>query len=406
MGVIFNPKIGLVAEDTATIRNRQALAWQRAFAVDPDLPPLNTDEETPAGQLIDGETALIAEKDADVLYASNMFNPKTSAGRWQDALAKIYFLDRQIAKPTCVTCQVQGLYGTQIPYGAIVRSQDGYTFINTTSTTIGADGAATIIVRCSEIGAIQVSSHSFKQIVTTVPGWDSVTNIAAGVPGRNEETQFEFEQRRAASVAKNSHGAVASVFGEISNINNVIVCRILENVGSTWKTEYGVQIPPHSIYISVYGGEDADIASAIYHKLDGGCGTAGNTQLIYYPTVADEDQEGATYTYFIQRPTTTATGITVTIRKTPSLPIDIDTKIKNAILENFNGKTAEYNRASMATTLYSSRFYNSVIGTGVDDLIRVQIAYPKTAVLADSVSIPANQLPVIDAEDITVVVIG
>lgn len=406
MAIVFNPNSGLVSEDTAVIRARQALAWQKSFETDPDLPPLDVSAETPAGQLIDGETALIAQKDTEVLLLANMFNPKTAVGRWQDALAKIYFLDRQIARPTYVTCQVTGLYGTQIPYGAIVRSQDGYTFINTAPSIITNNGTGTIIVRCSETGAVEISAGAITQIITTVPGWDSVNNLTAGVVGRSEETQFEFEKRRADSVAKNSHGAVASVFGEVSNINNVLVCKILENPSPAWITKFGVQIPPHSIYISVYGGEDSDIAKAIYNKLDAGCGTAGNTAITYIPTAEDGDQDGTLFTYYIQRPITVATKITVTIRQTPLLPTDITAQIKAAVLANFNGENTEYNRVSMASVLYSSRFYSSVIDTGVEDLITIKITYPlATGTSSDSVDIPANELPVVDNGDINVVIV-
>ena len=111
------------------------------------------------------------------------------------------------------------------------------------------------------------------KIITTVPGWDSVTNAASGVTGRAEETQAAFESRRAASVAKNAHGSVAALFGTLAEVKNVSAVLVLENVTSTPTTLSGVTVAGHSVYISIYGGDNTDIARAIYNKLDAGCGT-------------------------------------------------------------------------------------------------------------------------------------
>jgi uncharacterized phage protein gp47/JayE len=400
----FDNKTGLAAEDTVIIRERLAARWKAAFATSPNLPELDTGNETPAGQLIDGEAALSAQKDADVLFLARMFDPATAEGMWQDALARIYFITRHRETPTYVTCQCTGLYGTVIPYGAIVQSVSGYTFVNTAPVEIGETGAAEIIVRCSEWGPVEAGAGEVNKIITTIPGWDTVGNLAAGAPGRLEETRAEFENRRYASVAKNSHGAAASVYGAVANVENLIACCVLENPTDGWITKYAVNISPHSLYISAYGGEDADIAEAIYLKLDGGCGTNGNTQLQYQPE--DGELPGVTHTYYIERPTATAAGIAVNIRQSPGLPQTIEEDIKKAVLSNWDGRAQDYPRVRMAQTLYASRFYKSVIDAGVSDLINIQLSYPLGADLAESVDIPANQMPTLGENDITVNILG
>lgn len=400
--ITFDEKTGIIVEDTEEIRERQAIFWQSAFSGDTSLPPLNTDAETPAGQLIDGETALISQKDSDILFLARMFDPASAQGMWQDALARVYFINRQREAPTYVTLECTGLFGTTIPYGAIVQDDIGNTFINTAPATIGQDGTVNIIVRCSEWGPVQVGAGTVNKIITTVPGWDTVYNPAAGITGRNEETRAEFENRRYESVAKNSHGAAASVFGTVANVDNVLACRVLENPSHTWKNEYSVDIAPHSLYISVYGGEDKDIAKAIYKKIDGGCGTNGNTIVTYQPSEEDNDQPGAIYTYYIERPTVTAAGLTVKMRRTTSTPSNIAELIKDAILNNWEGREQDFPRVRMAQTLFVSRFYKSVINSGVDDLVNIQVSYPLGATLADSVEIPADEMPTLDADNIEV----
>ena len=399
MALTFNDT-GIYADEVSVIRANVAQDWKNAFATDPELPELDTNAETPAGQLIDGITALESEKDNEILFVSNQFNPKNAVGAWQDALAAIYFLRRKIALPTYVTCQASGAYGTVIPYGAIVQDTNGYTYMNTQVATINASGQATLYVRCTELGAIEAASGTVTRIITTVPGWDSVTNAAAGVTGRAVESQAAFESRRVQSVAKNAHGSVAALFGAIADINDVTALLILENTTNQDIVKSGVTIAGHSVYISVYGGDNNDIARAIYNKLDAGCGTNGNTLVTYNPSSDEPDnQPDMSYSYYIERPTTVSMGIVVTVADEQTTTLT--NAIKQAVVENFNGNSG-YRRVKMGDKLYASRFYSDVIKAGVTKLETIQIKFPLSATAVDSVNIDADEIPTISADDVTI----
>jgi hypothetical protein len=103
----FDPALGLVAPDTEAIRATVADDYVRAFRQE-GKPDLDVDPTTPAGQVIDAETAEIQAKNADFLLLASQFDPNVSEGRWQDALGHIYFLERKIAQPTVAQCQVTG----------------------------------------------------------------------------------------------------------------------------------------------------------------------------------------------------------------------------------------------------------------------------------------------------------
>ena len=393
--ITFDPTTGLVAEDTAVIRQRVAQQWKNAFNISAETPELNTEAETPAGQLIDGQTALIAEKDAEILRMGNNFNPQTATGVAQDALAKIYFLERQVAEPTLVTCQCKGLQGTIIPYGAVVQDVNGNTFYNIVPSTIPASGEVSTVFRCSVYGPIEVGAETVNKIITVIPGWDSVSNMAAGVTGRDKETQSEFENRRAASVAKNSHGLAESVGGTVGNLRGVVACRVEQNRGDSAITKMGVTIPPHSIYLSVYGGEQQDIGYVIHTKLDAGCGTAGNTSV----TITDETN-GSEHIYYYEIPTTENFGVRVVMQRTSDTPEDIVSLIKTAIINNFNGDSG-YERAKMGDRIYASRFYADVIAVGAENLTSIEIQYNSSA-FGEMVDIPLDSMPVLSADNITV----
>ena len=397
MAIIFNPATGLVVEDTAVVRENLAQQWKNAFNVSEDTPELNTEPETPAGQIIDGQAALISEKDAEILHLANSFDPQTATGVAQDALAKIYFLERKIAQPTYVTCQCNGLQGTIVPYGAVVESTNGYQFYNTTPQVIPSGGTVDCVFRCGEYGPIEIGQNTVTKIITVIPGWDAVNNATAGITGRDVETQSAFEVRRAQSVAKNSHGLAESVGGTVGNLEGVVACRIEQNRGDTAVTKMGVVIPPHSVYLSVYGGEEEEIGMALHEKLDGGCGTAGNTSV----TITDPTN-GSPQTYYYEIPTTKNFAVKVTYVKDDTTPTDIETRIKQAVVNNFTG-LSDYAMVAMGDTVYASRFYADVIKCGVNNLSSIEIAYPSTDTWKDAETIPLNEMPVLSTSNVTVV---
>jgi uncharacterized phage protein gp47/JayE len=405
-GLIFNPATGLYAPDTAEIREGVAEDWRRAF-FDPDLPPLDTEPTTPAGQLIDAEVAEIEAKNAELLYLSNMFNPNVSDGRWQDALGYIYFLERKTDEPTVVTCKLTGLSGTVIPYGALVRSLTGHTLICNRSVTLGAAphpaGRAETTFRVAENGPVEIPPHSVTAIITTIPGWDTVDNDAAGALGRDRETRSEFEARRGLSVAANARGSTGALFGVIANLPGVLDARVLENIGPNPAVQYGVTVPGHGVTICVYGGEDAAIAEAVYRKKDNGCDTGGNTTVTH--TAADH--HNAVYTYRILRPATVNLRIKVTLGAGSAATADQVAALKDALYRDFYGLNEQSGNAriGLASTVYASRFYCPALGVpGISNIRSIQIALGADAPenYADVVTINGNQEPVIALANITV----
>jgi hypothetical protein len=329
-----------------------------------------------------------------------MFNPRVSEGRWQDALGYIYFLQRKLDEPTVVTCRVTGLNGTAIPYGALVQSVTGHTLICNRAVTIGSGGAAETTFRVAETGPTEIPPHSVTAIVTTIPGWDTVDNEAAGAVGRDLETRSEFEARRAASVAANAHGSTGALFGTIANLPGVLDVQVLENIGPDPVMKYGVTVPGHGVTVCVYGGEDAAIAGAIYDKKDNGCDTGGNTPVVY--TAAD--YHNAVYEYKILRPETVNFRIRVTLGSAPT-PAQ-EAALKEAIWRDFYGlnETSGNARIGLASTVYASRFYCPAMAVeGIKNIQSIEIALGAPEAYADVVTIRGDQEPVASTANIAVV---
>lgn len=397
MAIVFDPATGLTVDSAADVLAQIEADWQNAFSGG-GLPPLDVDPATPAGQLIATLAALVQAKDSEILFLAQQFNPETAEGRWQDALGKIYFLTRKTAESTVVTCACGGLYNTVIPAGSIVQSADGYQLASIDDATIPSSGTVNIEFAVTETGPVEIPAGSVTKIVTVIPGWDTVTNAAAGVLGRDEETRTEFETRRYNSVAQNAQGSVLAIQGAIAQVDGVLDCVVMENSTNAQITVHGVTIDPHSICASVYGGDGSDIAEAIYRRKDAGCGTTGNTVVTY----SDLEYNNATYTYNILRPTPTAVKMTVTIKQTDETPATIADSIKSALVADFYGQS-DNARVGCASTLYASRFYPVVIAAGVSDFVSLEIALDSGS-LASYIDIDADQEPTLSEDDITVVI--
>ena len=294
----FDPATGFYADDTETVRAAVVADWVTAFHKDGQV-DLNTDPETPAGQLIDSQTAAITEKDTELLYLCNQFDPAKNEGIFQDAIAKIYFLSRKAATPSTATITVRGLSGTVIPVNAqVMSSADDTIWQNVAAFTIGADGTGSGVFRCTTEGLISAAAGTLTRIMTVVAGWDTATNEHAATVGTLEENRGQFELRRYASVALNSRGTAASVYARIMQLEDVIGCVVRENKTNQPKVIDGVILSPHSVYVCVLGGNDGAIATAMYRTVSAGCDTNGTTDYL-----VEDDTTGIKEMIHFQRPT-------------------------------------------------------------------------------------------------------
>jgi len=399
----FNPTTGVSVDDISVVREVVREDWRRAFQKDGD-PPLDVDPETPAGQLIDSQTAHIVEKDNEILFLSQQFNPLSAEGVFQDALGKIYFLNRKREQASVAVCTCTGLEGTAIPAGAAIRSSvDGTRWLCQEGVTIPAGGEVSAVFVAEKTGPLAAAAHTLTEIVTIVPGWDAVTNAAAAVTGRDVESQMEFEQRRYNSVAVNARGSLSALYAAVAATSGVIDAVVLENQGSEMIWRWGIAIPGHSVCVSVIGGDDEDIAEAIYRKKDAGCGTCGNHDVVYTDSVQPGQPE---YTYSIERPEPLPVRFRVVIRHSPATPGTVDTLVREAIVAEFEGRGLHGTpRVGMCQSVYAARFYCAVVEAAkIAALDTIYIA-AGTGDYGDHIDIMATQAPVLDPEDIHVEII-
>ena len=398
--ISFGPS-GPQVPDTSTV-----LAWVQGRFREAFGPDLNLDQSTPQGQLITTLTACITARNAALLHLSQMFDPDTASGVFQDALGRIYFLNRQAAAPSVAQCLCVGLPGTLIPgtdtsnSPALAQDASGVQWQCTRTGTIPESGSVTLPFASLETGPVACPAQSITTIVSVIPGWDTVTNPEAGVVGRSTEGRAAFEARRRQSVALNGLGPVAAIYSRVAAVDGVLDARVEQNVTDVPIMIGKVQLKPHSVYVTVVGGEDAAVAEAIARSKSAGSDMNGNTSY----TVTDANS-GAQQVITFERPDSLRLGVRVTLAETDTTPADIIDRIKAAIVANFTGADGSV-AVGIGDTLYASRFYCVVLGVGVTDLLAVELAILSGSDPAWGVSVSSeiNELLTLAADDVTVIV--
>lgn len=362
---------------------------------------LNPSLSTPQGQIASSEAAVIGDKDGQMLFLANNFDPAYASGRFQDALARIYGLSRNPPEPSTVQCLCVGLTSTVIPTGA--RATDGTNeWTCTQGGTIPGGGSITLPFACIVDGPIPCPANSVNKIVQTILGWDTINNPSAGVEGSDVESRADFERRRQLSVAGNSRSMIQSVVAAVLAVPNVIDAYGYSNETAAPVTIGAVTIAAHSIFVCVSGGDPQAVAEAIWSKKMPGCVMTGATT----ETVTDTDGYSPpypTYTIKFQTAASTAIKVEVSITNSASVPSDATALIQAAVQSAFDGSDGGP-RARIGATLYASRFYAGVAALGAwAQLVSILIG-TSTPTLND-LTVAIDHIPTLQDSDITVVLI-
>lgn len=361
---------------------------------------LNPALETPQGQIAASQTAIIGAANDLFCFITNQVDPAFAQGRMQDAIARIYFLERNPAQATVVSATVTGLEGVIIPIGSLARATDGNLYTAMEAITIPAGGSIAAEFACVQTGPIPCPAHSLNEIYKAIPGWDTIDNAADGVLGNVVESREDFEFRREQSIFLNSVGSIMAVRGAVLDVTGVLDAYVTDNASNSPLTTQGVTLQAHDLYVAAFGGDSQTIAEAIWSKKAPGCPYyAGNTT----KTVTDTGAFGPpfpTYTVKFERPSALAIKFDVQLANNTAVPTDYVVQIRNAIMSAFAGGDGGP-RARIGSVIYASRFYAPIAALGSwVNIISVLIG--TTTPTDTSIAVNINRVPTIAASDISV----
>lgn len=355
---------------------------------------LNMADATPQGQLANTITALISQSYSTFLLYTQLSDPAYAFGRMQDAIGRIYFIERDPSLPTVVQATCNGAQGVVIPAGSQAQASDGNLYTCTAGGTIPASGSIILPFSCNAVGPIPCVAGSLTTIYRAIPGWDSIINQSDGVLGRDVETRAEFEARRALSVAQNSAGSLPSVLGAVLTVDGVLDAYVTENVNATPLTIGGFTLAPKSIYVAVVGGEATSIAQAIWTKKAPGAAYNGNTSVTVEDTSPTYNPPYPSYSVSFEIPPALPFVFDIELTNNNSVPANAAALIQAAIITAFAGGDGGP-RARVGSTVYASRFYSTVASLGTWVALKsVKIGSVNTPLAIFTASVATNVMTV------------
>jgi len=331
----------------------------------------NVSPESPDGQI----NGVISESNANLWEIAeesyNAFNPSAVTGVTQDNLYQLNGLIRLKASSSFALLTLSGTQSTIIPEGSLISTSDTNVQFSTQSeVVIPSGGSVTVIANAVDTGVISAVAGTLTNIDTPISGWDSVTNVSDAVEGTEEETDVQFRARRARSVARDAQALVDAIFAEVRSVPGVTQTTVLENDTNINPDANG--LPDHSIHVIVVGGEDEDIANAIFVKKTLGVTSFGTT------SVPVNDDQGIVHNVSFSRPDEIDIYVEVNLTTFSNYPSDGDANIKQAIVDYAQGNLIEGRGFFLGDNVIHSEIYtpiNNVPGHTVDSMF-IKTSYP------------------------------
>lgn len=313
----------------------------------------DVDENTEFGQRVKTYTALIKQAQIGLISMANLQSIQHTPNL--DYTARLKGHSRKTGYPTQTSITFHSLPNTTIPNGTIVSNESkDIQFITENDLVLDNNGNGSVMAFCSTVGAINPPLNSINTLITEIPNVDYISNESNAIVGADKENDTQFLQRILSvnQVDKNVIGTLDSIKRAILYLDNVIDVYAVENNSDEEKIIGTLTLDPHSISLVVNGGTLNEIAKAIKEKKNVGCGTTGNITASYVFT-----ENGINYidNYFIYRPSIVNFFLKITYSKNIKTPNNIESIIKQYILD-----WQQKNPFKLGTTIFATELIQAV----------------------------------------------
>lgn len=321
--------LGIFIPDTSQNQAEVEAEYKAALGAD-----LNVAPETPEGILITAEVTSRTAITTNNAQLANQINPNIAGGVFLDAIMALTGVKRDSAEPSTfsVPPDLTGVPGTPIPAGTIAENANGDKFESLAPVTL-VGGVGSVAFASVETGAIACGIADLTVIVTSVIGWETITNTVAATLGTETQSDISARSERKGALGLQGSGLAVSVSSAVRAVAGVTSLSFRENETASPIAPTppdNITLVANSIWACVSGGSDADVASALLGSKSGGCnwnnGNSGNpiSENVTDPT------SGQIYTVLFDRPDDVPVLYEVTIKS--SAVTDAVDVVKQAIL--------------------------------------------------------------------------
>lgn len=328
------------------------------------------------------------------------FDPLYNTGAGQSATVQLNGIFRKSGSKAKVTVTVTGTPGTFIPKGSQITNVDNsIIFSIDNETEIGESGSTNTTASAIEIGYRVIENNTLNFIKDACVGWSGVTNILQNDTGTNEETDEELRKRQQVSTQNTSYRQVGAIYAGIMQVEGVKFCRVYVN--SSWETD-DRGIPPKEFSAVVLGGDDAEIANAIFDRVPVTIEGYGNT------SVSVKDLQNLPHSISFNRPVEKPIKMKMTIQITDnnSFPSTYEDDIKEAIISYIEEGTGTTQGLVPGDDFYVSRFYTPINSVAGFDVLSLQASTDGETWTSESISVDWNEIATVSADNIEITLLS
>lgn len=284
---------GVIVEDTADTLALVEQEYRTAFGQS-----LNV-KQGPQQVLIAAEVSARQAATRNNAALANQINPNIAGGVFLDAIWGLTGGTRSAASKSVIPgVAVTGQPGTLIPAGSQAQTAASDVFASASDVTLDALGAGSVDFIAVEYGPVPANAGTLTAIVSGVLGWETVTNATAATLGTDEETDVASRTRRRNTLALQGVALPEAIISALYDTAGVKSLKFRENKDDIAAVIDTINMNPHSIYVCVDGGTDADVAATLLAKKSLGGDWNGTTTV----NVTDPSS-GQVYPVKFSRPT-------------------------------------------------------------------------------------------------------
>lgn len=160
------------------------------------------------------------------------------------------------------------------------------------------------------------------------------------------ESDYNLRKRNTESIASGT-GYAEAVRRALSQVQGVISICVLDNGDADPavlpNSTNGISVGPHTVFICVAGGNDTDVANAIFQNISAGCAFEANPEYGTVTTkIVTDDNTGTSKTIKFYRPQPLSVSFEATVRDDVYTGDDIVGDTKNAIANFVNNHATNY----------------------------------------------------------------
>jgi uncharacterized phage protein gp47/JayE len=356
-------------------------------------------------QWITIQAKAISDTNQSMIFVFNQFSPATSQGAGLSSVVKINGIERLIPTNSTAVVTIIGQAGRQIINGLVGDNENKQTqWALAALVVIPTSGSIDVSVTCLQPGAIIADPGTLTVILTPTVGWQTVSNAVASAPGAPVEIDAELRKRQSFSTQLPSQSVLGGMVGRIANLPGVTSIKAYENDTNAVDAN---TLPPHSICVSVLGGDAQSIIDLIGSGKTEGCVTYGGATGGVTGTYI-EPVSGYSYTIHYNVPALVTIDVIVNIKAGIGYTSTIGIQIVNAVAVAINdldiGQDVEYTRLYIPALLAGRYMIPSQPTNGSTyELTSVLISrHPATPIAAD-VIIAYNEYAVTNIANIILV---